>query len=199
MKFDYYLENSAGYAGLIIEIQNFNKNYSIAYGWDGCDIKDLLGGIIALFDDNSKLCSELSEKYLLQDSDNSFEWLIIAGPDQTKFNFLKLDEKNMEVKIFESDFNSNEDGENVFTGIVKINELIECILSSCNRVLNQYGILGYYNNFWVEFPLFYYLYLKNIIDKKIEYKDIIENINNEDQNMNKTNILEEIELIIKRE
>ena len=193
MKFHYYLENSSGWAGISIEIENFKKNYSISYGWDDCDIKDLLGGIISLIGDESKLSSGLEDKYLI--NDNSFEWTIIGGPEKVKFKFLLLDENSIEINIFESSFDLNEEGSKVFTGIVNFKELISNILFSCNNIINKYGILGYYYNFWVEFPLFFYLYLKNIIEKKLECEIFIETVNCKEENMFKTNIENEFNLI----
>ena len=165
MKFHYYLENSTGYAGISIEIENFQKNYSIAYGWDGCDIKDLLGGIIALIGGKEKIFFDLKEKYL--NDDGSFEWHITAGQNEAKFIFNLLDYKQIELNIFESIFNSDEIERKVFTGVVDLNKLIDNIIYSCKEVLNKYGILGYYYNFWVEFPFFYYLFLTNIITNNI--------------------------------
>jgi len=193
MKFHYYLENSAGWAGISIEIENFKKNYSIAYGWDGCDIKDLLGGIIALIGGNENFCSDLKEKYLYDD--NSIEWNVIAGPDKIKFKFILLDENKIELNIFESKFNSDEDGTRVFTGIVDFNEIIDNILYSCNKVITKYGILGYFKNFWIEFPLFYYLYLKNIIKNIIVCEEFVEIINTEEIKMIKTNINDEFNIV----
>jgi hypothetical protein len=62
-------------------------------------------------------------------------------------------------------------------------------------MLNKYGLIGYFLNYWGEFPVLYYLLLKDFRENKIIFEKVNETINENNEIMEKTNIKNEIEYL----
>jgi hypothetical protein len=125
-----------------------------------------------------------------------------VGSEQTKFIFTVHENSDIvHLKITEyTQYDDNtEEIEEVFNGELCFKELLDNILSSCSAILSKYGILGYYKNFWVEFPVSYYLILDNFRNKSIKYESFEEIINNKNSFMHKTNIVDEANVLHKKE
>ena len=199
MIFNYYLD-SYGYAGIIFENDNFKRNYTIEYCL-GDNLYELLEGIIALtkYKKDHKIGDDINTKCVEDRYKNNhedlYEWITDVGSSKAKFIF-KLTEVSeiINLKIIEDDI----DGERVvFENELNFYELIDNILDSCYNILNKYGILGYYLNFWIDFPISYYLMLKDFRKKKIKFDKINEFIN-DDTDMHRSNFDDEIEYLIKK-
>jgi hypothetical protein len=190
----YYLYNSAGWAGIIFEHNNIKKNYSVSYCL-GDNLKELLGGIIALtgYKNGHKIGSDLNAIHMDTD-DNIYEWFIDEEGSKVKFIFELIEgTKNISLKIMEY-YDDREDC--VFNNNIDFNELIDNILNSCFDILNKYGIIGYYLNFWEEFPVSYYLLLKDYRNKKILF-DCFNEINNDcEKEMERTNLGDELKYFV---
>jgi hypothetical protein len=175
MKIFYHLKNSAGWAGITFECNEIKLDYRISYCL-GDSLYELLGGMIALsgYRREHKICTDIADK-LLDEGDNTFEWVIDEEGNSVKF-FFKLFKYTGKVKLTITECYVDED-KTVFDEEIIFDELIENILSSCSEMLKTYGILGYYSNYWVEFPLSYYLMLKDYQEQKIVY-DLISSPDN---------------------
>jgi hypothetical protein len=57
MKFLYFLDNSAGWAGVIFEHEKISLNYSVSYCLSE-NIKQLLGGILVLTEQGMEIIQE---------------------------------------------------------------------------------------------------------------------------------------------
>jgi len=213
MKFNYYLD-AFGWAGIILEHGNFSRNYAIEYCLAD-NLTELLEGMISLVyvggsddivekitDDIHCKCIENNYRNYRNNDDNIFEWFLNVGAEQTKFIFTVEDNPEIiHLKITEySQYDDNtEEAEEVFNDKINFNELLDSILSSCSAILNKYGIIGYYRNFWVEFPVSYYLLLDNFRNKSIKSENFDEMINNEKRSMYKTDIIDEVNILNKKE
>jgi hypothetical protein len=192
MEFLYYLSNSAGWADVIFEHENVSLNYDVDYCLKS-DIEDLLGGILTLveYKKDSRYFDYWEEKYL--DENNNFIWHISEGGMSVDFFFLKTEHKEIvNLKIIELYVDDNI---TAFEGEINIFELIDCILYSCSEMIRKYGIYGYYENFWNEFPIYYYLMLHDYRNKSINIDWFNETINNELEGMNKSSIEDEIKIL----
>jgi hypothetical protein len=197
MKFTYYLDNSAGWAGVQFESGDTKLDYPVEYCLAD-NLRELLGGIIALsgYMNKYKIGHDVADIYDDNDDDFTYVWNISHGPASEKFIFKLLDDKiNISIRILEYDENEKI----VFDGVINFDELIDNILSSCSTILTRYGILGYYSNFWVEFPVQYYLMLKDYKKGTLKYEQVIFSINNRDENMYVTSIKEEIDYLLNTE
>jgi len=210
MIFNYYL-GSFGWAGIIFEHGDFYRNYSVEEFLSD-DLSELLEGMISLIydesheDEREKIINDIYCKCIenrhRNNDDSIFEWLLNVGPEQTKFIFtVQENSDKIHLKITEyTQYNDNtEQIEEVFNGELIFNELLDNLLSSCSFILNKYGIIGYYRNFWKEFPVSYYLILDNFRNKSINSENFEEIINNENSFMYKTNIVDEINILHKKE
>jgi len=159
MTFKYVLDNSAGWACVVFKSESFSKIYLVSN--IGSDIRRLLGGLIAIFDtsEKSKIHYDLKEQYL--DENGLFKWHINQEGSEIGFIFSLTDDvEKINIEIIEYDVDV--DGEkSVFNEEVDSFELLGNIIESCDEMLAKYGIIGYYNNFWSEFPILYFLLLKN--------------------------------------
>ena len=192
MKFLYFLDNSAGWAGVIFEHDKTSLNYSVSYCLSE-NIKELMGGLILLTvtDGNyNKFINDLDDK--IEVKDNEFKWTVNEEGSIATFKIKKIENTSLiNLCISEDQFDSN--GKKiVFNGDVDLIEFIDCILYSCSDMLNKYGILGYYFNFWEEFPIYEYLLLKNYREGKIIFDSFSEINNDCEQDMNRSKL--EIEM-----
>jgi hypothetical protein len=194
MKFKYYLENNAGWAGFSVEDNDIHLEYSISY-FMGDSLEELLCCLIAFSGYNCHLniVNNLIEKYL-NEYDYSFKWTINQEGSTIWFLFEKT-EKNgiVNLKIIEN----YEEQKCVFNKDIIIDDFIKDILFSCNEMLQKYGIIGYYKNFWIEFPISYYLMLKDYTNEKIKFGEIKEIIGEKEYELFTTNIEEEINYLKK--
>ena len=74
-------------------------------------------------------------------------------------------------------------------------DLLENILFSCSEILREYRIIGYSLNFWNNFPVVYYLILKNFIKNEIKFDTFLEINNDKEQDMLRTGFSKEIEYL----
>ena len=185
MEFKYFLDNSSGWAGVSFKSGSFSEVYQVSYCL-GDNLTDLLGGTIALFNINgeSKINSELEDKYL--DENDIFRWVIDQEGSIIKFIFsLTNDTKRINLQIIEY----YEEEECVFNEEIDTIELLDNIIESCNEILTKYGIIGYYNNFWIEFPILYFLLLKNYDKRQLIFDTFEEKCpHNKIVEMHKTNL-----------
>jgi len=192
MKFLYYLANSAGWAEVTFEHKNVSLNYGVEYCL-ASDIEDLLGGILVLVEyrKNSRYYEYWDEKYL--DENNIFTWHISVGSMAVDFIFSPTERKEIvNLKIIEL-----YEDENIiaFEGEINIFELIDCILYSCSEMLREYGIYGYYENYWNEFPIYFYLMLHDFRNGSISFESFDETINNKLEKMYKSSIKGELKIL----
>ena len=193
MKFYYYLDNSAGWASISFEHDNFKRKYFIEY-CIGDNLFELLGGILALigYRKESKLGSDIEVRFMDNDED-VFEWVTSQGNFEAKFAFKFVDDNNIDLKITEiTKTNDNDEIEKVFDNAINKSLLIDNLLASCEEILDKYGILGYYQNFWVEFPTFYYLLLKDYKNGKLKIDDFKETIDGHEETMFRSNLEDEL-------
>jgi hypothetical protein len=193
MRFNYYLVGS-GWANLDIE---FNGN-KLEY-WDslslGGSLYDLLEGILTIL--------EIKRDFPINDlcynsETNKLTWLINEENATVELNFEVNKEKDKAIlKIIQH----YENDECIFEGEIDFIEFLNDIINSCDIILNKYGIIGFFANTLNgdDFPLTYYLLLKNYLlkEKCIKMETVIEKFNN-DENENsifKTNIDKELYLI----
>jgi len=184
MKFHYFLDNNAGWAGLIFEEKNISLNYSISYCM-GDELTELLGGLIEFIESKTQVYSVqyISEQHI--DKNGMLEWNINEEGSNIKFQFSKTEDINIiNLKIIENYDNE----ECVFDNNILLKELLENIILSCTDILRKYGIIGYSLNFWNEFPIVYYLILKDYLENKINYDIFTEINNNREQDMFRSNI-----------
>ena len=192
MKFLYYLDNSAGWAEVIFEHESVSLRYGIEYCL-ASDIEDLLGGILALveYKKDSRYYVYWEEKYL--DENNNFTWHISVGSMSVDFIF-SMTENNtiVNLKIIEL---YEDDSIIAFEGEINIFEFIDYILYSCSEMLTKYGIYGYYENYWNEFPIYFYLMLHDFRNRSISFEYFDETINNKLEDMFKSSIRDELKIL----
>jgi hypothetical protein len=190
MKFHYFLDCSVGYANLLFEHGKFSHNFTIEYCLED-DIEKLLNGILALTEykqETNKFCHDVADAYI---NDNTFEWKISVGSIDDTFIFSKTNKKSLNLKIIEDD----EESKCIFNGGINLIELVDCIIVSCEKMLNRYGIIGYYLNFWNEFPMTSFLMLKDYRNRKIKFDSFKEEFNNKEEEMYRSNIKDELNYI----
>ena len=185
MKFEYYLRNDASWAEILFEHNDIKLDYSVE-DCLGENITDLLSCILVLAGrkDLMKL-NDYRDKYGnhfdQHFDDHMFNWNIFEGPLGVKFEFkLSRNKKTTKLRIIEfDDFLKDQDDKNgkcVFYGTIDFNELINNILKSCSSILNKYGIIGYSKNFWREFPIVYFLLLKDYKEGKLVFDSFKEKL-----------------------
>jgi hypothetical protein len=198
MDFLFRLTCAHGWAEIHFSYDNFSRIYPVEYCL-GDNLVELLGGFVALsgYRKKYKTVDEIIEQYL--DKDDKFEWIASCGSTHAKFIIYPVDNSNfVNLKIIEYFYTDEDDNEKekcVFEKNVILDELIDSLLSSCNELLQKYGIVGYYENYWVEFPILFFLLLKNYRKKKFDYNMIVEKIDGKDEDMHKTDIQIEIDYI----
>jgi len=189
MDFIYRLTNAFGWAEIQFTDGAFTRTYGVEY-CIGDNLFELLGGLIAISEYKSeiKFIDDIANRYMDNPDDDIFEWVASVGSASAKFIFNPLDkEAVINLKIIEYDYN-DKDEECVYNQMINLNVLIDSLLYSCNELLQKYGIIGYYENFWVGFPVSYYLVLKDYRERKLRYDTIIERIEDKDEELHKTDI-----------
>jgi hypothetical protein len=161
----------------------------------GDSLNELLGGLIAFTGYNShvNIYHYLLERYL--DDDNKyFKWAIDQEGSSIWFLFDKTNEKGIvKLRIIEN----YEKQECVFNENIILDDLIKNIIFSCQEILKKNGIIGYYMNFWKEFPIAYYLMLSDYLKRKLKINSIKENIDEKEEELFSTDVQEEMNYIIK--
>jgi len=193
MKFNYYLVGS-GWARLDIELNDQKFEY-----WDslsmGGSLYELLEGILVVLEVKTDfqiadLCDYIDK--------NKLTWVIDeeASTVELIFEVNKQKDKAL-LKIIQHCKND----ECVFNGKIEFNEFLNDIVNSCDIMLNKYGIIGYHANglHCGDFPLAYYLILKNYLikEKPLSMETINEKFSNNDKPdyLLKTNLDKELYLI----
>ena len=191
MKFYYFLDNNAGWAGLLFEDKNVSLNYSISYCL-GDSLTELLSGIIGIIGSKFQIRSiENFHKEFAFDKDE-FEWNIDQEGSHIRFIFSKINDSDLiNLKIVELD----DEEKCVYNDNIGLMALLENILFSCSEILRKYGIIGYSLNFWDEFPVVHYLILKDFMKNEIKYDTFKEINNDREQDMFRTDFLKEIEYL----
>jgi hypothetical protein len=165
MNFKYFLDNEAGWAGVTFESGSFSKTYMISHCL-GHDLEWLLCVMIAIFNMDEKLHYSTNRFEICLDENDDFYWCIDQEGTSTTFIFSVNDDlKKTNLKIIERDG----DDKCVFDGEIDINEFLDCVIDSCEDVLSKYGILGYLENFWNEFPISFFLLLKDYKKQKLVF------------------------------
>jgi hypothetical protein len=185
----YHLTSTFGWAEIQFTHNNFSRTYSVEYCL-GDNLNELLGGLIAVskYRTETKIIDDITNRYMDNPDDDIFEWVACVGGASAKFIFKPLDTlETINLKIIEYGYN-DKDEECVFNEDINLPEFIDGVLLSCEELIKKYGILGYYENFWVEFPVSYFLILKNYKERKIKYSTISEIIENKTEELHKTNI-----------
>lgn len=169
MKFEYDLCSSSGWAAVKIEYGSFSKIYRVSY-CEGDNITSLLQGLIALlYRKESAGINYHVEDYSYAYHKN-FTWHIDEEGSEVDFVFfLCEDPKKIFLEIIESTGYGRLNKESVFFEELNLDEVIDNVLASCDKMLAKYGILGYNNNFWHEFPVSPFLALKDYRKKKLTY------------------------------
>jgi len=208
MKFRYFLDNAAGWARITVEHEAFSRLYCVSYCL-GDHLTSLLGGLVALFQHevNYRAFQDLAENHLEdanKDTDNDsfnyypspYHWVIDQEGSTVEFIFSRCeDPKKIDLKILE-DYEEGEK-ECVFDDKLDKDELIDNILSSCDEMLSMSGIIGYYNNFWNEFPILNFLLLKNYRKGKLKFDDVeIKDHRGKPDRIHRTNLRGEVEYLV---
>ena len=191
MKFHYFLDNNAGWAGLLFDDKNVSLNYSISYFmWDS--LTELLSGIRCISGSRFQIHSIENIHLDFAFEKDKFEWNIDQEGSCVKFIFSKINDSNLiNLKIVELD----DEEKCVYNDNIGLNDLIENILFSCSEILRKYGIIGYSLNFWNDFPVVHYLILKDFIKNEIKFDTFIEINNDREQDMFRTDYSKEIEYL----
>ena len=200
MEFIYRLTCNCGWAEIEFSHENFSRTYAVE-NCLGDNLIELLGGMVALSGfrrDYMPFC-EIAD-HICKDPDNDFSWTVADRGTSTKFIF-NINESNntINLKIIEQFYNDmNENC--VFDKDINLDELIDSLLSSYGHILKNYGIIGYYENFWEEFPISFYLLLKDYREHKFNYNIFVEeNIEGKLQSMFKIDIFTELEYLRPKE
>jgi hypothetical protein len=197
MKFIYELTCDCGYAEILFEHGNFKKSYTVEF----ClceELRELLIGMISLKRFNKGNCtiiSQICDRQML--FGNTYVWTISVGSLTEKFIFKYIKSGIVNLRIVE-DHGSWE--KRVFKENINLNELIDNILDSCSRLLKKYGIIGYYANFWLEFPVSHYLLLKYIRNNNFsftEYGPYEKMLDGDEECMHITDLEKEIDYLRK--
>jgi len=198
MVLNYYLD-AVGYAGVIFEYENFRRNYTVEY-CIGDNLTELLEGLIMLMMEDESAHKILSDIYIKciearNNDEGFFEWIADVGASKAIFSFKKINSTDeINLSIYED---SEEQKGVIFEANIKLFELVDNILESCETILSKYGIIGYYMNFWMEFPVSQYLLLNQLRKKNIKIDAIQEIINDENTTMIRSNIQDEVFLLSK--
>jgi hypothetical protein len=196
MKFLYFLDTSSGWAGISFEYENISLNYSVSYCL-GENIRELLSGLFTLTGHKNNTIIYRNANECSYDEVDSFTWKVDEEGSNVHFIFIKTyDPKIINLQIEEI---YDEEVKNVFNKNLIFSELIDCVLYSCSEILHKYGILGYYLNFWEEFPILNYLMLQDFIRNEIKFDSFNEINNSRKQNMERTSIVDEIKYIFDKE
>jgi hypothetical protein len=189
MNFLYRLTSAFGWAEIQFTHGNFSRTYSVEYCL-GDNLIELLGGLIGVskYRNETKFIDDITNLYMDNPDDDVFEWVASVGSASAKFIFKPLDkEAIINLRIIEYNYN-DKDEECVYNQEINLNDLIDSLLNSCNELLLKYGITGYYENFWAEFPVSNYLILKDYRERKIKYDTFIEKIEDKNEVFRKTDI-----------
>ena len=198
MDFIYRLTANCGWAEIEFSYGDFTRKYPVEYCL-GDTLTELLSGMVALsgFRKGWKPFCDIANHY--QASDDDFAWSPHVAGTYTKFIFNTTENSNnINLKIIEQFWNNKEhiDENCVFDKDINLDALIDSLLSSCDYILKNYGIIGYYENFWEEFPVSYYLLLKDYMERKINYDmSIEEDIEGKIVSMCKTDIYIELDYL----
>ena len=206
MKLLYYLPNNAGYEEVKILHGDFCKIYYVDE-WMGDRLEALLGGIIGLTGcyNETKIGRDIDTKYLEKYDDGTFEWHADIGSVKSKFTFMVTDTKEkLLFKVFEYEYTENKDENGkdiwdehcVFENTISLISLIDDLIFSCEQMLSKYGLIGYYENCWNEFPVYHFLLLKNYRQQKICFQYFDEDIDHKSVSMTKTNLSTELEFLL---
>ena len=170
MIFKYFIA-SKGWAHLEVQINQYKAEPffrdKLAFG-DLCSLGHLLEGIIRLLNNNNSIpidCVQNNEK------SNSMKWTVSDETFDVNFIFdvsENRDKANLRItkKLSYSPYKE----ECFFDGEVDFIELAREVLHSCEEILSKHGIIGYFANTLTgrDFPIAYYLLLKNFFDKTID-------------------------------
>jgi len=194
--FKYFIDSNAGWARFSIKTKDLDVEYSISYCLSE-NLKDLLAGLIVLtgYNCHTNIYHDLLERYL-DDNNKYFKWEIDQEGATVWFLFEKLEEKGkVRLRVIE-----NHTGQRcVFNEEIFLDDFIKDIINSCNEMLQKFGIIGYYRNFWIEFPIAYFLLLSDYLNRKIEYNTISEDDNQNNKiKLYTTNLTEEINYLSKK-
>ena len=198
MKFHYYI-TGYGWAYLDVEFGDYKPEFPYADAFCG-GLEDLLKQIVSIL--------EIDENFLLRSFDiyaeNKLNWKIDEEGTHVEFDMAINEQKDKAIVNVIHHFYSEVDKECVYTGEINFNEFVNEVIISCDEILKEYGIIGYFNNSMdmVEFPITYYLLIKNYLHRtmeKIEYvnKKFPHYNNGEETDLFKTDIDEELGLIKK--
>jgi hypothetical protein len=193
MKFKYFIIGY-GWAHLDIELEGKKFEYRDSLSMGG-SLDKLLECILAVL--NVKNDFPINQ-LVYNDETNNINWIIDEEGTTVEFDF-KLN-TNKEKAILKIVQHYDKD-ECVFNGEINFFEFVDEIINSCDTILNNYGIIGYFANglHTGEFPITYYLLLKNYIQKEkiLKLETIWEKFNGleKETDLLKTNIDKELYLI----
>jgi hypothetical protein len=156
MKFNYYL-TGWGWANLDIEIDNHQFNYRDSLVM-GDSLGDLLKKILMVLD-SEKICPIYT---LFGEQEDTLHWVIDEEGTSVEFDF-QFNEARDKARL--QIMQHYEEDECVFEGEIDVGEFLFEIVKSCDEIINTYGITGYFINSLsnCEFPITYYLLLKNYL------------------------------------
>jgi hypothetical protein len=198
MKFRYYL-SGWGWAFLDIEFDGFKPTTYYADAFCG-GLSDLLLQIIAVLNINNEF---RMHHFDCEDETNHINWRIDQEGSTVEFDFTVNENKDKALlKIIQHNFIL--EYECVYNGEINFIKFVKEIVRSCDDILNKYGILGYCANSMRDddFPITFYLLLKNYLYKKIEKMEMVyeklpcdEDEDGKESDLFKTDINKELDLI----
>ncbi|MDR3056651.1 MAG: hypothetical protein LBU84_00745 [Prevotella sp.] len=193
MRFRYYITGS-GWAHLDIESGGKKFDYYDSLSMGG-SLSDLLESILTVL--NVKNDFPINQ-LVYNDETNKINWTIDEEGTTVEFNFEVNNSKDKAIlKIIQH----YENDECVLDEEIDFLEFIDEIINSCDIILNNYGIVGYFANglHSGEFPITYYLLLKNYMqkEKSLKLETVFEKFDcyEEETNLLKTDINKELYLI----
>jgi hypothetical protein len=187
MKFLYGLMNDAGWAGLVFEDKD--KKVSLKYWISdiGDELTDLLAHLIILVVGKLYWPLYYIKEADYVDEDGWFKWKIDQEGSIVTFKFSRTkDPEIINLTIVE------DEQETVYDGNISLKELLDNLIFSCSELLRKYGIVGYAKNFWMRFPMEFFLIIKDLVKGEINI-DVFDDITNSGlQEMFRSDINDEI-------
>jgi hypothetical protein len=188
MIFDYYL-SGWGWANLHIKTAENEFTYAVSY--IGRALPSLLRGIANLFSLDPIGTDDGGFLFTIDEEGNTVD-IDVASLQSTSTDdtgrhsaTMKITEKYGDETVV------------VCNETIDADELAQNIVASCSKMLNDYGLVGYLRN-WMddEFPLTYFLILKDYVEKtnrlNLRWDGVL--IDDEEAGMAKTDIGTEVDI-----
>jgi hypothetical protein len=197
MKFKYYVAGW-GWAYVDIEIDDFKPKFHYADAFCG-GLRILLEQILEVLNIGKGFSMH---PFDYSDETNKINWTIDEEGATVEFDFVVNAAKDKALLKIIHHLPGLEKDECEYEDEINFNEFIAEIVKSCDEILKKYGIIGYFANSLMaqDFPMTYYLLLKDYLHKRINNLDIVyeklpKDSEGEESYLYKTDINTEIALI----